>query len=48
VGAVRKGSPVKVLGDGDLDGVVLEVSAQAFSGSARDKIAAAGGSSTEL
>jgi large subunit ribosomal protein L15 len=48
VGAVRKGLPVKVLGDGDLGGVALRVSAQAFSGSARDKIAAAGGSSTEL
>ncbi|HWR46851.1 MAG TPA: 50S ribosomal protein L15 [Pseudonocardiaceae bacterium] len=48
VGAVRKGLPVKVLGDGDLGGVTLQVSAQAFSGSARDKIAAAGGSSTAL
>ena len=48
VGAVRKGWPVKVLGDGDVSGVVLQVSAQAFSGSARDKIAAAGGSSTAL
>ena len=47
-GAVRKGLPVKVLGDGDLAGVTLQVSAHAFSGSARDKIAAAGGSSTEL
>jgi len=47
-GAVRKGLPVKVLGDGDIAGVVLQVSAQAFSGSAREKIAAAGGSSTEL
>ena len=47
-GAVRKGLPVKVLGDGDLGGVALQVSAQAFSGSARDKIVAAGGSSTEL
>src|SRR5256714_10091934 len=47
-GAVRKGLPVKVLGDGDLAGVVLQVSAHAFSGSARDKIAAAGGSSTDL
>ncbi|HEU0127582.1 MAG TPA: 50S ribosomal protein L15 [Pseudonocardiaceae bacterium] len=47
-GAVRKGLPVKILGDGDLGGVGLQVSAQAFSGSARDKIAAAGGSSTEL
>ncbi|MGH3790009.1 MAG: uL15 family ribosomal protein, partial [Pseudonocardiaceae bacterium] len=48
VGAVRKGLPVKVLGDGDLGGLALQVSAQAFSGSARDKIAAAGGNSTEL
>jgi len=48
VGAVRKGLPVKVLGDGDLGGVALHVRAQAFSGSARDKIAAAGGSSTAL
>jgi large subunit ribosomal protein L15 len=47
-GAVRKGLLVKVLGDGDLAGVVLQVSAHAFSGSARDKIAAAGGSSTDL
>jgi large subunit ribosomal protein L15 len=48
VGAVRRGLPVKVLGDGDLGGVAMQISAQAFSGSARDKIAAAGGSSTEL
>jgi large subunit ribosomal protein L15 len=48
VGGVRKGLPVKVLGDGDLAGVTLQVSAQRFSGSARDKIAAAGGSSAEL
>jgi large subunit ribosomal protein L15 len=48
LGVVRKGLPVKVLGDGDLGGVVLQVNAQAFSGSARDKIAAAGGSSTKL
>jgi len=48
VGAVRKGLPVKVLGDGDIAGVTLQVSAQGFSASARDKIAAAGGSSTEL
>ena len=46
-GAVRKGQLVKVLGDGDL-GVALQVSAHAFSGSAREKIAAAGGSVTEL
>src|ERR1700712_4395394 len=48
VGAVRKGLPVKVLGDGDIAGVSLQVSAQRFSGSARDKIAGAGGSSIEL
>jgi large subunit ribosomal protein L15 len=48
LGAVRKGLPVKVLGNGDLGGVALQVSAQAFSGSAQDKIAVAGGSSTEL
>jgi large subunit ribosomal protein L15 len=48
VGAVRKGVPVKVLGDGDLGGVALQVSAHAFSGSARDKIVAAGGNSTVL
>lgn len=48
LGAVRKGRPVKVLGDGDLGAVRLDVSAQAFSGSAREKIAAAGGSTTEL
>jgi large subunit ribosomal protein L15 len=42
-GAVRKGRPVKVLGDGDLGGVALQVTAHAFSASAREKIAAAGG-----
>ena len=47
-GVVRKGLPVKVLGDGELAGVVLQVSAHAFSSSARDKISAAGGTSTEL
>ena len=34
-GAVRKGQPVKVLGDGDLAGVTLNITAHAFSGSAR-------------
>jgi large subunit ribosomal protein L15 len=43
-GAVRKGHPVKVLGTGDLGGVKLTVTAHAFSASAREKIAAAGGS----
>jgi large subunit ribosomal protein L15 len=47
-GAVRRGAPVKVLGDGDLGGVRLAVSAHAFSDSAREKITAAGGSVTEL
>jgi len=47
-GAVRKGHPVKVLGTGDLGGVALQVSAHAFSGSAKEKIVAAGGSATEL
>lgn len=47
-GAVRKGEPVKVLGNGDLAGVRLQVSAHAFSDSARQKIVAAGGSATEL
>jgi large subunit ribosomal protein L15 len=43
-GAVRKGQPVKVLGTGDLGSVRLDITAHAFSASARDKIAAAGGS----
>ena len=47
-GAVRKNQLVKVLGDGDLDGVVLQVSANAFSGSAKEKLAAAGGSATTV
>ena len=46
-GAVRAGYPVKVLGDGEIS-VALQVSADAFSGSAKDKIAAAGGSTTQL
>jgi large subunit ribosomal protein L15 len=47
-GAVRKGHLVKVLGAGELEGVSLTVSAHAFSESAKEKIAAAGGSATEL
>ena len=47
-GAVRKGRPVKVLGDGDLGGVRLQVSAHGFSSSAKEKIAAAGGSTIQL
>ena len=42
-GAVRKGRPVKVLGQGDIS-VAVQVKAHAFSDSAKDKIAAAGGS----
>nr|WP_241895889.1 50S ribosomal protein L15 [Jatrophihabitans sp. GAS493] len=47
-GAVRKGQLVKVLGDGDLGSVKLDITANKFSGSAREKIAAAGGSVTDL
>ena len=46
-GAVRKNALVKVLGDGKLT-VKVNVTAHKFSSSARDKIAAAGGSATEL
>ena len=46
-GLVRDNSLVKVLGGGDLT-VALQVTAHAFSASAKDKIAAAGGSTTEL
>jgi large subunit ribosomal protein L15 len=47
-GAVRKNQPVKVLGTGELGGVRLQVSAHAFSASAKEKITAAGGSTTEI
>jgi large subunit ribosomal protein L15 len=46
-GAVRSGAPVKVLGSGEIP-VAVQVSAHAFSASAKEKIAAAGGSVTEL
>src|ERR1700745_3166537 len=46
-GAVRKNSLVKGLGDGKLT-VKVTVSGHKFSGSARDKITAVGGSATEL
>lgn len=46
-GAVRDGRPVKVLGTGELD-VKVNVSAHRFSGSAKEKIEAAGGSTTTL
>ena len=45
-GAVRKNTLVKVLGNGKLT-VKVDVTAHKFSGSAREKIAAAGGSATE-
>jgi large subunit ribosomal protein L15 len=47
-GLVRKGKLVKVLGNGDVAGVKLDITANAFSGSASEKIAAAGGSVTTL
>ncbi|WP_163508544.1 50S ribosomal protein L15 [Fodinicola acaciae] len=47
-GAVRKNKLVKVLGTGDLGGVKLTVKAHAFSASAKEKIAAAGGKAEEL
>ncbi|MBS5167106.1 uL15m family ribosomal protein, partial [Corynebacterium sp.] len=45
-GAVRANQPVKVLGDGDIN-VSVNVTATKFSGSAKSKIEAAGGSVTE-
>lgn len=42
-GAVRKNQPVKVLGSGDVS-VALNITADKFSASAVEKIAAAGGS----
>jgi len=46
-GAVRKKSLIKVLGDGKLT-VKVNVTAHKFSGSAKEKITAAGGSVTEV
>src|ERR1044072_3967807 len=46
-GAVRKNQPVKVLGQGDIS-VKVAVSVNAFSGSAKEKIEAAGGTTTVL
>ena len=45
-GAVRKGSLVKVLGQGEIT-VKVNVTADKFSGAAKDKIEAAGGSTTQ-
>ncbi len=46
-GAVRNGLPVKVLGTGEIT-VALQVTVHAFSGSAREKVVAAGGTATTL
>jgi large subunit ribosomal protein L15 len=46
-GAVRRGQPVKVLGSGEIT-VAVQLTAHAFSASAKEKIAAAGGSTTEV
>ncbi|WOC13090.1 50S ribosomal protein L15 [Gordonia sp. MP11Mi] len=45
-GAVRKNRLVKVLGNGELN-VKVDVTADKFTGSAKEKIAAAGGTVTE-
>ena len=46
-GAVRDGRPVKVLGTGEID-VKVNVTVDKFSGSAKEKIEAAGGSATTV
>ena len=46
-GAVRKNRPVKVLGNGEIS-VPLQVTVNAVSTSAKEKITAAGGTVTEL
>ncbi|MBD8868506.1 50S ribosomal protein L15 [Nocardioides donggukensis] len=46
-GAVRDSQPVKVLGQGEIS-VAVQVSAHAFSASAKEKIEAAGGTVTVL
>jgi large subunit ribosomal protein L15 len=46
-GAVRKNQLVKVLGQGEIS-VALQVTVDAVSGSAKEKITAAGGTVTEL
>jgi len=47
-GLVRKNSLVKVLGDGEVGDVKLDVTAHKFSASAKEKLSAAGGSATTL
>lgn len=46
-GAIRSADLVKILGDGEID-VALEVTAHAFSTSAKEKIEAAGGTATVI
>lgn len=46
-GAVRKGAPVKVLGTGEMT-VAVQLTVQAYSQSAKEKIDAAGGSISTL
>jgi large subunit ribosomal protein L15 len=47
VGAVRRGLPVKILGDGSIS-VAVQVSANKFSTSAKEKLSAAGGTAIEV
>jgi large subunit ribosomal protein L15 len=47
IGAVRRGLPVKVLGDGSIS-IAMQVSANAFSASAREKLSAAGGTAIQI
>jgi large subunit ribosomal protein L15 len=46
-GAVRRGQPVKVLGSGEIS-VTVQVSAHAFSSTAKEKIEASGGTVTTV
>ena len=46
-GAVRKDEPVKILGSGEIT-VALQIEANRFSASAKDKIVAAGGTATQI
>ncbi|MEV5569410.1 50S ribosomal protein L15 [Spirillospora sp. NPDC052269] len=46
-GAVRSGRPVKILGTGEIS-VAVQVKVHAFSGAAKEKIAAAGGTAEQL
>ena len=46
-GAVRRNQPVKVLGTGEIS-VAVQVKVNAFSASAKEKIAAAGGQAVEV